>query len=480
MNAIVIEAATALGCPISTSRPTTPVTATLATVGDADDAARDDPYPHYQHTVRDDPYPFYQRLRAEDPVHWDEPRQMWLVTRYADVLAGLRDPRLSAQRSWDPIAVPRQARETVRAVQQAYARQLLLRDGRDHARLRRVMAAAFTPRIVEGLRPLIQRRVDELLDAVAAQGRMDVIADLAYPLPANVIAALLGLPERDLGRLQVWSRAMGTTFAHDLNRPLHLVRAYRGVAEFMAYVADLVAQRRRAPRNDLIQTLLTASSEEHTLAAEDIVANCALLLFTGHETTTNLIGNGLLALLRHPAQMHRWRDDPALIGRAVEELLRFDSPVQTTGRVAREELEIGGRRIGAGQYVGLSLGAANRDPAQFDAPERLDLGREENRHLAFAYGPHFCLGAALARLEGQIALGTLLRRWPHLRLAAETLRWRDNPVLRGLESLPICLGDPPGRSYPPASRPILSTRLSIPYGHAARRSTAASGCEEMT
>jgi cytochrome P450 len=393
-----------------------------------------------QRPLPDDPYPGYAWLRAHDPVHWDAPRQCWLVTRYADVLAGLRDPRLSSARSWDAVVVPRPLRETVRGVQRAYATQLLFRDAPEHTRLRRALATAFTPRVVAGMVPLIQRLVDQLLDAVAARGQMDVIADLAYPLPTSVIASLLGLPPQDMPRLKAWSTDMGTTYAQDISRPLRLARAYRGVADLLAYMADAVAQCRRTPRDDLMQTLVTVADTQQGLTAEEVVANCAFLLFTGHETTTNLIGNGLLALLRHPDQVQRLRADPTLIDSAVEELLRYDSPVQAAGRIATTDMQIGDRCIRAGQYVALSLGAANRDPAQFAAPDRLDLARRENRHLAFGFGMHYCLGAALGRLEGQIAIRSVLSRWPRLRLATDQLVWHDNPGLRGLQALPVHLG----------------------------------------
>jgi cytochrome P450 len=387
-----------------------------------------------------DPYSRYAWLRAHDPVHWDESRQLWLVTRYADVLAGLRDPRLSAERSWTSVVVPRQLRETVSGVQRAYAAQMLFRDGPDHTRLRRAMATAFTPRVVEGMTPLIQSLVDELLDAATGRGQMDVIADLAYPLPTSVIGAMLGLPRQDMPQLKAWSTDMGTTYAQDISRPLHLARAYRGVADLLAYMADAVARRRLEPRDDLMQALIAAADTQQALSAEEVVANCAFLLFTGHETTTNLIGNGLLALLSHPRQRLRLRANPTLIGKAVEELLRYDSPVQLAGRVAREDMQIGDRHIRAGQYVALSLAAANRDPAQFVAPDSLDVARAENRHLAFGFSTHFCLGAMLARLEGQIAIRSLLSRWPRLRLATDALVWHDNPGLRGLQALPVRLG----------------------------------------
>jgi cytochrome P450 len=287
------------------------------------------------------------------------------------------------------------------------------------------------------MRPLIQSLVDRMLDAAEQRGRMDIIADLAYPLPTAVIAALLGVPENDRDQFKRWSNDLATTFDTDPARPQRTVAAYDGVLALLDYMAELVSRRRQEPHDDLTQALIAASDTEGGLSAEAVVANTALLLFAGHETTTNLIGNGMHALLHHPDQLQRLLADPELIASAVEELLRFDSPVQGTGRQAKEDLDIGGRRIGAGQMLLLYIGAANRDPAQFDDPDRLDLARAENRHLTFSYGPHFCLGAALARLEGQIAVGTLLRRWPGLRLTSESARWRDNFLLRGLMELPV-------------------------------------------
>jgi cytochrome P450 len=391
-----------------------------------------------------DPYPFYSRLRTDDPVHWEpEPIKMWALTRYADIVAVLKDPRFSSERDWENgwlRWLPESTWDTARGVQQAYERQVLFRDAPDHTRLRRLMLAAFTPRVVEGMRPLVQSLVDEMLDAVAPAGKMDVIAGLAYPLPTTVIAALLGVPRADREQLKAWSNDLATTFDGDRNRPERSARAYEGVAALLDYLDDLVARRRREqPRDDLMQALIAASDAEGALSAAEVVANCALLLVAGHETTTNLIGNGLLALLHHPDQLTQLRQHPELMNSAVEELLRYDSSVQATARVAKQDIELGDRRITTGQTVILYLGAANRDPAQFPQPDRLDIRRAENRHLAFAHGPHFCLGAALARLEGQVAFTSVVRRWPRLTLATELVEWRDNALLRGLVSLPILL-----------------------------------------
>jgi hypothetical protein len=321
----------------------------------------------------------------------------------------------------------------------AFGRTVLLLDPPDHTRLRRLMLAAFTPRAVEALRPVIQRLVDDMLDAVAPSGRMDVIADLAYPLPTTVIAITLGVPHADHDRFKAWSVDVATLLDGDPRRPERTLQAYRGMTALLDYLERLVAARRGAPRDDLLQALIDASDGEDSLTAAEVVANSAFLLAAGHETTTKLIGNGLLALLRHPAQLAQLQADPALLATAVEELLRYDSPVQITARTTTEALELGGRSLPAGEMVMLYLAAANHDPAHFVRPDALDITRQENRHLAFSHGPHFCLGAALARLEGQITLGTLLRRWPRPRLAADTVTWRDNINLRGLAALSITL-----------------------------------------
>jgi cytochrome P450 len=383
-----------------------------------------------------DPYPFYHRLRSRDPVYWDG--GTWVLTGHAEVVAALHDPRLTVERvNTDVSLLPPEAQTVMGVIGQVLSMQMVFRDPPHHTRLRGLVNKAFTPRVVESMRARIGRIVDELLDAVAVSGRMDVIRDLAYPLPVTVIAEMLGVPPADRAELKRWSDDLAALLGRfDLTWDEH-VRISRSITELNEYLRGIVAQRRVAPRDDLISALLAAEEHGTVLSEEELLANCMLLLLAGHETTTNLIGNGLLALLRHPDQLERLRAEPGLIATAVEELLRYDSPVQLTSRVAREELELGGKRITRGQYVSLVLGAANRDPKVFPEPDRLDVGRRENRHVAFGHGIHFCLGAALARLEGQIALGTLLRRMPTLRLETATPQWRANQALRGLQSLPV-------------------------------------------
>ena len=386
--------------------------------------------------VRQDPYPVYATLRREDPVHWDAALGRWLVTRYDDVAAGLRDPRFSSQRSAAlnanlPAAVQAELAPSARA----RATAMLFTDPPTHTRLRRLVNRAFTPRLVEALRGGIQALVDELLDAVQPAGRMDAIRDLAYPLPASVIAQMLGAPPTDRDRFKAWSDdiALSLTPAS----PEAALRGQRSGAAMGEYMAAIIADRRARPREDLISALVAAEEQGDALSSEELYAMCSLLLVAGHETTTNLIGNGLLALLRHPDQQRRLRQQPDLWRSGVEELLRFDSPVQLAARVLREDVELRGRRLRAGQVVAFLIGSANRDAEQFPEPDRLDVGRQDNRHLAFGAGIHYCLGAPLARLEAQLAFATLLRRLPHLELAADHLDYRPSVGFRALQSLPV-------------------------------------------
>ena len=383
------------------------------------------------------PYPSYAHLREESPVHWDR-RFGWIVSRYTDVAAALRDPRLSAQRPAPEDPVPphlQRIADKVRDVRLIQSRWLLCSDPPQHTRLRSVVGAAFGGRLIERIRSRIQHIVDELLDSVEERGTLNVIADLAYPLPVTVIAELLGMPLADREMFKAWSDDVGQSFNWMVPT---LERAYASQRALLDYFQDLVAQRRRAPGEDLLSALMS-DEQGSQLTEDELLATCVFLLFAGHETTTNLIGNSVLALLRHPRQLQRLQADPALIGTAVEELLRFDSPVQTAFRRATVDFELHGQHIRQSDHVLLLLGAANRDPAQFENPDTLDLGRRENRHLAFSLGPHFCLGAALARLEGQIAIQTLFKRFPSIELDTANLEWRPNVLLRGLESLPVRL-----------------------------------------
>ena len=380
-----------------------------------------------------DPYPMYHRLRAEDPVH-HSPLGFWVLTRYPDVLAMLRDPRLVKE----PIAAFVAARFGV-AVPPGLGLSMLDRDPPDHTRLRGLVSKAFTPRALERLRPEIQQIVDGLLDEVRARGSMDLIEEFAYPLPVRVICEMLGVPVKDHERFKAWGLDIARGLDAIMLPPDSPVgqRSVSGRRALAEYFRELIAERRAAPRDDMLSALIAAEEAGDTLSEEELLATCILLLVAGHETTVNLIGNGTLALLRHPAELRKLRDNPGLIGSAVEELLRFDGPVQRTARIPSEDITIGGQTIGKGEMVMPFLGAADRDPTQFPDPDRLDITRSDNRHIAFGMGIHFCLGAPLARMEGQIAINTLLARLPRLTLATDQPRFRQSLTLRGLEALPV-------------------------------------------
>jgi hypothetical protein len=389
---------------------------------------------------RANPYPLWHRLRSEDPVHQD-PMGMWLLTRYADVEPALRDPRFSNDRQLFQSRRRMLEERGASSLEETFGRSMISVDPPDHTRLRKLVNKGFTPRRVEGLRPRIGEIVDELLSAVEPAGGMDLIADFAYPLPVTIICELLGVPLADRARVRSWSRAMIDVDDFVDPSPEYIEGLKRSTDELHDYLGDLVRRRRAEPADDLISDLVKVRDGTVPGAAQlsdhELLGTAVLLLIAGHETTINLIGNGTLALLRHPDQLGLLRDDPSLARSAVEELLRHDSPVQLTARVLLEEVEIGGRRLPAGSEVMPVLAAANRDPERFADPDRLDITRPDNRHLSFGGGIHFCLGAPLARLEGEVALRALVQRLPRLSLATAEPRWRPNTFLHGLESLPV-------------------------------------------
>jgi unspecific monooxygenase len=315
---------------------------------------------------------------------------------------------------------------------------MLDRDPPDHTRLRGLVSKAFTPRVVEGLRPRVQQIVDGLLDQNAARGSMELIEDFAYPLPVTVICEMLGVPVEDHETFKGWSREMARSLDPEEFLPQDVVeRRQRAIESFSEYFSRLIEERRARPRDDLLSALIAAEEAGDKLTGPELLAICILLLVAGHETTVNLIGNGTLALLRHPEQLQKLRDDPSLARSAVEEFLRYDPPVQFTGRVALADMEIGGHVLSKGQQAMLLLASANRDPEVFAEPDRLDITRRENRHLSFGHGIHFCLGAPLARVEGEIAFSGLVRRFEGLHLLTEAPEYKENIVLRGLASLPV-------------------------------------------
>jgi pimeloyl-[acyl-carrier protein] synthase len=382
-----------------------------------------------------DPYPLYRRLRTEDPVHWDPFLHAWVVTGYADVVAVLQ--HCSATRMPAPEQLDMLGLSELNPIAQLLIRQMIFMDAPAHTRLRALCAAAFTPARAAALHAHIQDITDRLIDAVLPRGRMDVIADFADLLPATVTAELMGVPVEDRDRLKSWSKdfsEMLGNFQHNPDRVAHMLKI---VGEMTAYYRDRIREQERKPREGVVNALMTAEIDGDRLSEEEVIANCIITMTGGQETTTNLIGNGLLSLLRNPGQLERFRAQPSLAASAVEELLRYESPIQHTGRLAPADMELGGKQIRRRHAVLAVIGAANRDPERFADADRLDITRSDNRHLAFGWAAHYCFGAPLARVEGQVALATFLRRLRNLVLEPVPLRWRGNMAFRGLEALPI-------------------------------------------
>lgn len=390
-----------------------------------------------------DPFPFYRHLRERAPVFrvkMPDRQTAWLVTRYDDVVKVLTDERFAKDvfrvLSKEQLAAAPWLTKLLTPLLMPMARHMLNLDPPDHTRLRALVQQAFSPRLVEGMRGRIETLADELLNRVQRRGRMDLIADYSLPIPTTIIAEMLGVPVGDRHKFHRWSGAMLAAGAVRFG----LLRALPSAWLFMRYIRKLIKNRRACLSDDLISGLITAKDAGEPLSDDELLSMILLLIVAGHETTVNLIASGTLALLEHPDQLERLRSNPGLIKPAVEELLRFTAPVETaTERFAREEVELAGVKIAKGDMVLAAIASANRDVSQFIDPDTLDITREPNRHLAFGQGIHFCLGASLARLEGQIAINTLLARTRDLQLAVapSKLRWRTGFVLRGLHSLPV-------------------------------------------
>jgi pimeloyl-[acyl-carrier protein] synthase len=390
--------------------------------------------------VRSNPYPIYHRLRETDPIHFS-PFGTCLLTRYDDAITVLRDKRFSVQHR-DYID---EGKSEAPALGDAFgpavserdlSNVMLFVDPPRHTRLRTLVNKAFTPRVVERLRMRIGSVVDELLDAVEGNGEMDVISALAYPLPVRIVCEMLGVPVEDQASIRQWSRKIAPILD-----PIVTAEAQAGIEEasnhLIAYWDRLIEDRRADLRDDLLSELIRAEDEGHRLDHDELRSTCDLVLIAGHETTMNLIGNGLLALLRHPDQTEKLRQNPKLARNAVEELLRFDSPVHLTARTATEDVEVGGVPIERGWLAIVAIGGVNRDPAHFEDPDRLNIERHPNPHAAFSAGAHFCVGAGLARLEAQLAFPRLLQRMPKLELADPEPAYRETITLRGLKALPV-------------------------------------------
>jgi len=400
-------------------------------------------YDLYSDEFRANTYETFARMREQDPILCqpgiDGETPIWFVTRYDDAVAVLldderfvRDPALAFTAD--------ELKTATEGLPESFAfveQHMLNKDGDDHRRLRRLVTKAFTPRMVEQLRPRIQEIADDLIDRVEASGEMELVEDFAFPLPITVIAELLGVPAADRDRFRTWSNAIVTPAL----QPDALARFGELMSEFVAYLHRLFEERRAAPGDDLVSGLLQAEDGGDTLSEQELFSMVVLLITAGHETTVSLIGNAVLALLQQPHQLEALRDDPQLVPNAIEELIRYDGPVERTlNRWAATDVELGGHTIGRGQSVIVILGAADRDPTRFDDADRLDVTRPASgRHLGFGRGSHYCLGAPLARLEAEVALTTLLGRLPGLTLAVEPheVAWRPVPLFRSLVALPV-------------------------------------------
>ena len=390
--------------------------------------------------ARTNPYPVYASLRKDDPVHWSELLQAWVLTRYDDVLAALRDPALSSDRLKQYAAHQLHGLnlEIVADYLRVANRMMIIKDVPMHTRLRRMASESFTKGALDVWRPIVQKVVDRLLDQIHRAGRMDLVSDFAQPLPALVIAEMFGVAEEDRDSFQRWSddisKFWGGSFG---NIEEDGRRANEGMVRLEEHFLNIIRMRREKPGDDLMSHLIL-NQEKGRVDAEELTAQCVLILVAGHVTTIDQISNGIHALLTYPDEMHKLREQPGLINSAVEEILRFDSSVPFIHRVAKDDVEIRGRRIEKGQVVFFGLAAANHDPEQFADPDRLDIARQSNKHVAFAVGPHLCLGAELARRELALGLAGLCSRFPKLRFANEPPERRyDSLMFRGFKSMPL-------------------------------------------
>jgi hypothetical protein len=390
-----------------------------------------------------DPYPAYAAMREAGPIHWSDDffDGAWVLARHADVDAVLRDDtRFSARRTGGWVGQGEQQRGELRVFQALFARAMLFVDGQDHTRLRQLLNAGFRPSALQALAPRIEARVRERLDAVDAAAGFDFMQAVAGPLPAEVIAMLMGIGEPDHERFAAWTEGLAAFIGALRPTPELGRRAQRCLVEMSEFFAALLRQRRGAPGEGLVGRLLQGEAEGRVQGGAELLAQCAMLLFAGHETTRNLLGNGLLALLQHRDQWQLLQREPERVGDAVRELLRYDSPVQYTGRRVAQDMLLHGVRLRRGDLVVALIGAANRDPLRYEDPDRLDVTRRPGGLLSFGRGAHVCIGAALTQMEGEAVLRQVLRRWPGLRLADRAPRWNGNPVYRGVLALPVRAG----------------------------------------
>ena len=389
--------------------------------------------------LRTDPYEVYRELREEAPVFWSQMMHVWVLTRYDDIFEALKDHRRYSSertRSTNPLV---QQLENYRMSSGPLGTTptMLSIDPPDHTRMRSLVSKAFTPRQVERVRPHMQEIAEELLDALPEPGRMDVMADFAVPFPIIVIAEMLGVPAGDRAQFKAWSTDIAATLGGPFQPQEVLERSVRASNELADYFRGQIAQRRAEPRDDLLSALCAVEEQGDLLSEDELIATCILLLVAGNETTTNLIGSGMLTLLKNPDERRRLQADLSLMPSAIEEMLRYEPPAQMTSRIAVENIELRGSHFEPGQVVLTALAAANRDPEVFPDPDRFDITRQPNRHLAFGHGIHYCLGAPLAVVEARIGFESLLRRMPEPEAAFEAPAWGQSFVLRGLKSLPV-------------------------------------------
>jgi len=379
------------------------------------------------------PYPFFHELRSQDPVHWSDYWNCWLITRYRDVVAVTRDWRCfsSVGRSARFLStLPDELRQQIKPLEANFTTGLISSDPPNHTRLRGLVSKAFTPTMIESQRPQIEAIVNRLLDAVQDAGEMDLATDFAYLLPTTVLAHLLGVPLEHRDQFNVWVDSINFFFGSRRADPTKALETQDHLLALHDYFRQALEKRRKTPGEDLLTRLATVDYEGEKFSEPEILATCQTLLTAGYETTMSLVNNGIYWLLSNPDQLEKLKKDPSLITSAIEELVRYDSPVQRLVRVVMEDTEIDGRKIRKGQAVTALIGAANRDPEQFSDPDRLDITRADNKHIGFGFGIHFCIGAPLARVEAAIAISTLIRRFPNLRMTSKKATWRENVLIR--------------------------------------------------
>jgi cytochrome P450 len=411
-----------------------------------------------------DPYPLYARLREHDPVHWDPYLHSWVVTSYAEVVHVLT--KYSADRTPTPDQLQALGLTEMKPFAEMMVRQMLFADAPAHTRLRTLCSVAFTPRRVEGLGDEIEAIANQLIDDVIATGHMEVLGDFAEAFPAIVTAKLLGVPTKDHVQLKKWSADFAELLGNFQHNPDRVASVLRSLEDLREYVHGKMQEQgaNPDPRAGLIGSLMAAEVDGGRLTEEEVIASTIVTMVGGQETTTNLIGNGIYTLLQKPECLARLRDDPAIIAPAVEELLRYESPSQHTARIAKEDVVLGGKPIKKGAAVMAVMAAANRDPARFPDPDRLDLTRTDNRHVAFGWAAHYCFGAPLARMEGAIAFNTLLRRLKSIALSGPKPQWRGNTGLRGLTALHINFTtEKPGVAASVATSPVGGSATKCPF-----------------